>query len=181
LGKYLNHQRLQRYFNEHRAHFDGGNRDVAHILWKITPEMTLEQRQALMQAASDLRQQIEEGEISFADAARKHSAGPSAANGGELGSIDRDGPMTEIFSEVAFELEPGEVSRPVLDTFGLHLIRCLHAEPGQRQFKEVRAQVERAARAELFALLARRGKKNAEIELMGVIKVANNGPLGSGE
>lgn len=173
LGKYLNHQRLQRYFKEHRAHFDGGNRDVAHILWKVTPETTLEERRAQLEAANELHQQIEDGEISFAAAAREHSAGPSAAAGGELGSIDRDGPMTEIFSEVAFNLEPGEVSRPVLDTFGLHLIRCLHAEPGKRKFKQVRSKVEQAARAGLFAALARRGSKNAEIEHTGVIEIAD--------
>lgn len=173
LGKYLDQKRLQRYFNEHRAHFDGGNRDVAHILWKLPPEMTKEQREELLETVLEVRQQIENEEISFAEAAQEHSSGPSAETGGELGSIDRDGPMTERFSEAAFDLEPGEVSGPVVDAFGIHLIRCLHAEPGKRKSKEVRSKVEQAARAQLFAAVASRAGKNAKIEHTGVIKVAD--------
>ena len=181
LGKHLDHKRLQRYFNDHRAHFDGGNRDVAHILWKVDVSLTAQQREELLQTAIEVRQKIEDEEITFADAASEYSSGPSATTGGELGSIDRDGPMTEIFSAAAFDLEPGEVSGPVVDAFGVHLIRCLHAEPGKRKLKEVRSKVEQAARAELFAALARRASKNAQVETTGVIKLGNDSPRPSDE
>jgi hypothetical protein len=170
LGKTLGYQRLQRYFNDHRAHFDGGNRDVAHILWKVTEPMSEEEQDELWQTATDVRKEIENEEVTFADAARIYSAGPSSATGGELGSIDRNGPMTETFSEVAFNLEPGELSQPVADAFGIHLILCSHAEPGKRKFKQVRSKVEQAARAELFATIADRARRTAKIEYKGIIK-----------
>ena len=57
----------------------------------------------------------------FADLAKKHSTGPSGANGGDLGWFGR-GAMVKPFDEAVFSLPVGAISEPVETKFGYHLI-----------------------------------------------------------
>lgn len=57
----------------------------------------------------------------FAALARKHSDGPSAARGGELGSW-RQGMMVPPFDAAVLRLAVGQVSAPVETVFGYHVI-----------------------------------------------------------
>jgi parvulin-like peptidyl-prolyl isomerase len=58
----------------------------------------------------------------FEELARTRSVGPSAPKGGDIGIFTPDR-MTEEFSAVAFELEPGQISKPVKTKFGFHVIK----------------------------------------------------------
>ncbi len=69
----------------------------------------------------------------FAYIAQRHSDGPSASNGGDLGYFSK-GDMVKEFEEAAFSMVPGEV-RMVKTKFGWHLIRV-----EARRQKEVRAR-----------------------------------------
>lgn len=71
--------------------------------------------------AEILRQKILDGEITFADAARKYSLCPSREDGGDLDFFPR-GVMAGPFEKVAFELPIGQISQPVETRFGWHLI-----------------------------------------------------------
>ena len=71
-----------------------------------------------------LRQQIIGGE-DFAQLAEQFSQDPgSARNGGELGFVSR-GTFVPAFERVAYELNPGEISRLVETDFGYHIIEVL--------------------------------------------------------
>ncbi len=74
--------------------------------------------------ALELAQNISEriNETNFEDLARDYSEGPSASNGGDLGSFGK-GQMVPAFDDVAFDLEIDEVSEPVLTEFGYHIIK----------------------------------------------------------
>ena len=74
--------------------------------------------------ADALRQKIVDGEISFADAAKKYSLCPSKAQGGDLGYFGR-GMMVKPFENASFDGEKGKVSDPVETQFGWHLIKVL--------------------------------------------------------
>jgi peptidyl-prolyl cis-trans isomerase C len=64
----------------------------------------------------------------FAGLARRHSEGPSASQGGDLGFFTK-GQMVEPFSEAAFALaDSGDVAPdPVRTRFGFHVIRLTNA------------------------------------------------------
>ena len=84
------------------------------------------------EAALSILERINNGEITFEDAAKEYSSCPSGQNGGSLGEFAR-GQMVPEFDEAVFAMTPGEISKaPVKTQFGFHLIKCTsrrEAEP----------------------------------------------------
>lgn len=88
-----------------------------------------------------IRQEIESGEISFEDAAKKYSSCPSKEKDGNLGSFGK-GMMVPEFEKVAFELEIGKVSESVQTQFGYHLIKVEEkTEQTVLDFADVKQQI----------------------------------------
>ncbi len=59
---------------------------------------------------------------SFADLARKHSEDESRVDGGDLGFLGR-GVRSKAFNQVAFKLQPGQISGPVVLSGGVAVIQ----------------------------------------------------------
>jgi len=167
LGRYITEKRLATYFDAHRREFDGTQLEVSHILLRPPPDAGPEAMDALVEKAREIRRAITSGEISFAEASRKHSAGPSGQSGGRLGLISRRGAMVESFAQAAFALEVGDVSQPVTTRFGVHLIRCDRIVPGSKQPAEVRKPLEEALARELLDRLARVQRQYTPEEFTG--------------
>lgn len=72
--------------------------------------------------ALQLKKQIENGDITFEDAARQYSLCPSGQYGGDLGYFNRK-QMVQQFADTAFDLKVGEISDPVGTKFGWHIIK----------------------------------------------------------
>ncbi|WP_265524073.1 peptidylprolyl isomerase SurA [Providencia rustigianii] len=91
-----------------------------HILLKSSPIMDdTMARQKLTQ----LSQEIRNGKISFAEAAKENSEDPgSALKGGELGWNMPD-VYDPAFRDALMKLKKGEISQPVPSSFGWHLIQ----------------------------------------------------------
>ncbi|MCF6776424.1 peptidylprolyl isomerase [Thiotrichales bacterium 19X7-9] len=70
---------------------------------------------------NDLKGQIENGAVTFEEAAKAHSLCPSGQRGGELGSFSQ-GQMVPEFDQVVFNEEVGKVHGPVKTQFGYHLV-----------------------------------------------------------
>ena len=103
--------------------------------------------------ALQLKQEIDEGEISFGDAARRYSSCPSAGKGGSLGQF-APGEMTAAFDALVFDPETvvGDVN--VCSTqFGTHLVKVLErtgvapAAPAEVATKAKAKAAEAAAQA----------------------------------
>ncbi len=74
--------------------------------------------------ANEILQKINDGKISFEEAAKKSSKCPSGSKGGDLGYFGR-GAMVKEFEEAAFSTAKGNVSAPVKTQFGWHLIKVI--------------------------------------------------------
>lgn len=91
--------------------------------------------------ASEILAQINDGEISFEDAAKAHSSCPSSEQGGSLGEFGH-GQMVPEFDEACFSMEVGEVRGPVKTQFGFHLIRLDSKNDGETvAFDMVKEQI----------------------------------------
>ena len=162
LDKYLTAENTTKYFNQNKRHFDGSRLRVAHILLKLNKERD---REAGQRELSQLRKKILTKELTFADAAKKHSAAPTNEKGGDMGWIERHDPMPESFSRPAFDLADDAISEPVHTAFGVHLITVLEHEPGQKTEKEVTKEVQDDMRRYMFEFLANHHRKDAEIRI----------------
>ena len=169
LGEQLTDKRLQTYFDAHRREYDGTEVRVSHILFRVEGRGDQATNAFAVAKATAIRQDIVEGKILFAAAAQRYSAGPSREQGGDLGYIPRRERMVEEFSSAAFRLKKGEVSPPVVTSFGIHLITVTEERPGNLTLVDVRDQITPPAAAELYRETGRNFRKTAKVDYSGAI------------
>jgi parvulin-like peptidyl-prolyl isomerase len=154
---------LEEYFKKNARQFDGTELRVSHILLRPAGGSPAE-LEKLRRQASEIKADIESGKLSFADAAKKYSSGPSRHQGGDLGFIGRRGPMVEDFNRPAFDLEPNQVSDSVITPFGVHLITVTEVKQGEKTFADARNEVVQTFMPVLFDTLLKREMEQAKIE-----------------
>jgi peptidyl-prolyl cis-trans isomerase C len=95
---------------------------VRHILLKWKPMGTADDRAAIHRQMAPILERARSGE-DFAALAREFSEDSGTREeGGDTGFFQH-GTMVRPFEEVAFALEPGEISDPVETGYGLHILR----------------------------------------------------------
>ncbi|CAI8036875.1 Peptidyl-prolyl cis-trans isomerase D [Geodia barretti] len=128
---------IRTYYEENQKEFTTPEAVKArHILKKFPDNATDEQKAETKTAAEELLKTVN-AELAagadFAELAKKHSEGPSGAQGGALrggnlklppGDYFARGDMVKPFEEAAFDtLKPGEVSGLVETSYGYHIIK----------------------------------------------------------
>lgn len=136
---------------------------VRHILLKWKPMGTADDRAAIHRQMEPILERARSGE-DFAALAREYSEDSGTRDeGGDTGFFQR-GTMVPPFEEMAFALEPGEISDQVETGYGVHIIRLEERkEPELLPLDEVREflrdhirqeKIESAVRAKIDALRA---------------------------
>lgn len=112
-----------------------------HILLKVDTAADPQKKLAVQKQAQTLLEEIKNG-ADFASLAKKHSQDEATAGaGGDLGFFKR-GAMVGPFEQVAFGLQPGEVSDIVETQFGYHIIKLEERKPKRvRPLEEVREEL----------------------------------------
>ena len=87
----------------------------------------------------EVKEEIESGLRTFAEAAAVYSEDGSADKGGDLGTFDRQR-MVAAFTEAAFTLPVGQISEPVQTQFGFHLIEVLAQEMKDGEVERIQAR-----------------------------------------
>lgn len=101
----------KKFYEDHKAELVGGETvDASHILVDSADK------------ANEILASINDGKITFEDAAKEYSSCPSKEKGGNLGEFGR-GQMVPEFDTAVFDMEVGEVKGPVQTQFGYHLIK----------------------------------------------------------
>jgi len=94
----------------------------------------------LRKKAQEVLAQLQTG-ASFEDLAKRFSAGPTASQGGGIGSF-KQGSMAASIEEVAFQLEEGAVSGIIETDYGFQIIQVVSRTPVQeRPLEEVRSEI----------------------------------------
>ena len=92
---------------------------ASHILIKPSIILSEEKAEAQLQALLD---RVKAGEITFADAAKEFSEGPTSVRGGDLGWADPKS-YDPAFKEALATMQPGEYHKPFRSSFGWHIIQ----------------------------------------------------------
>jgi peptidyl-prolyl cis-trans isomerase C len=168
LDIHITDEERELYYQKNSDHFSAPEQvQASHILFMTTPETPDSERTRKRLELAGLQGQIEKG-ADFSEMAKKHSDCPSKEKGGDLGFFER-GKMVKPFEEVAFTLNPGEVSDIVETQFGYHLIKVLARKASKTSsFEEVKEHISNHLTAqkeqEAFFTYVRELRKAANIE-----------------
>lgn len=89
---------------------------------EMTQEIYQQSAEEQYRKAEELKKRIEQGSISFADAAREYSRDSHAEDGGAWPLLKRTD-LSVDFANVVFSAEPGKIVGPLLDQAGFTLVR----------------------------------------------------------
>ncbi|QDV15793.1 Foldase protein PrsA 1 precursor [Gimesia panareensis] len=157
-------EKLQKYFDAHREELDGTRVEASHILLKLPAKATSDEIQNMKQKLVDLRQQIQSGKLSFAEAAAQYSEAPSKTDGGKLVTSAYRGKMPLVLTQQVFPLKEGEISEPFQSPFGMHLIILDKKHPGQFSLEDVRGEIYQILSSVLYDQTVQKLRSTAKIE-----------------
>lgn len=123
--------------------------------------------------ANEILKKINDGEVSFEDAAKDNSSCPSSQSGGVLGEFAR-GSMVPEFEQAAFSMELDTVSEPVKTQFGYHLIKVTDKKEAQPMSFE---DAEESIKQQLTADVRQKAleSKVTQLKILYPVDVVDNG------
>ncbi len=142
---------------------------IRHILIKIEPTATEEQKKEKKRQAKEILSRARQGE-DFGMLAYNYSADDWRVKGGDLGLIHRGRLLPEL-EEVAFKLKPGEISDLIETIYGFHIIRLEEKlPPTQLSFDEIKdnlkKEMEKKKQRDLEENLIKLLKDKSEIKIV---------------
>jgi len=134
-------RQLREYFEAHQNQLDGSKRTVRQVFLDLPDAAAESDVQSKINDLKAIRDQIQSGKKTFAEAARQYSESPTAEKGGLLGTFAFTGQMPEQIAEVSFETEDGTMSQPFVTQYGVHLLLVEKEIPGQLSLEDARPQI----------------------------------------
>ena len=129
-GLVVDEAEMTSFYTENPQFFTRDEQVAArHIIFTTEGDEDDEARATMRTALEALREEIIAG-ADFAEVAREHSQGPSAPNGGDLGTFGR-GQMVPEFEAAAFALEEGAISEVIETSFGYHIVQVTQRIPAE--------------------------------------------------
>ncbi len=117
-------EELKNYYLRNLDKFSGKHEiHIAQILFPYTANPTKENIESFRSKMEQLRTQII-SRNDFFETAKKHSKGPFASKGGDLGMIKTSQLLQEV-ANAAINLEEGQTSQPIISDRGVHLIHLI--------------------------------------------------------
>jgi len=129
------------YWKSHRAKFDGTEVRAAHIVKRLPRNGNDDDKKALTQELSQIRQALVDKKTTFSEAAAENSDSPSGKDGGNLGQFAFRGRMPQDLTKVAFTLKTGEISDPFDTPFGVHILTVTEVIPGDLSLEDARGEI----------------------------------------
>lgn len=138
---------IERYYRQNQGRFKSQEQiHLHHLLLPLARSVAPEQEERVRQLAEESRTRALAGE-DLDKIAASHLASGVAAEGGDLGWINRGSLQADIEKAVA-RLAPGQVSEPIRTPLGFHVVRVLaKKDAGALPLAEVSEKI----REELYA------------------------------
>lgn len=137
----LTEQQIANEWNAHRMQFDGTRLKGSQIVRTLGPTASDTDWKDAESLLAEVRRKITDRQLTFAQAAKEYSQSPSGTRGGDLGEFEYRGRVDVSISEVAFRLEPGQISTPFRTRFGVHLVEVRERIPGQLNLEDARPEL----------------------------------------
>ncbi len=163
----LTEQAVKQYYDTNKVFFDKIVVQASHVLLKVAPNATQQDRQIIFDRMQAIRQEITSSKISFADAAKKYSDCPSKEHGGDIGIFPyKFSGISEPFVKAAYALKVGDVSEVVATEFGYHIIKVTTRTPGEASnFEKIKAEVKEVYAQEVYQYIIGEQRKVSKIEV----------------
>jgi len=172
LNQELTDKQIRDFFEANKNDLFGDEVRASHILIRVAPNASAEDRAAAKEKLEGIRKQIADGKLSFPDAVTKYSEDPTKNRGdegpGDIGFFHRKGMMVEPFAKAAFELKKGEVSDVIQTPFGYHLIKITDRKPAENvPLEKVKGEVRKMMSDDLQKKIVDQERKTAKIQIAG--------------
>jgi parvulin-like peptidyl-prolyl isomerase len=161
---------IKKEFDAHKTEWDGTQVKARQIFMRIPPEADQGEVAELITKLQQIKQEIEKGELTFEDAARKYSQSRSASRGGNIGTFQYYGRMPLVYTKVAFALKQGQVSEPFRVNDGLHMYYISEIIPGDFSWSDVQDEIRDLKSSELRTSLLSELRSQAKIEILPLKK-----------
>lgn len=134
----------QAYYDKHKQEF--AQPEQVHLSEILIPTAADASDEAVAQAkakADDVAAKIKAGD-KFEDLAKQYSGGPTAAQGGDLGTFKR-GALAKVLEDQTFDLQPGQVTAPIRTRQGFVILKVTeHQQAGTPPLSQIEPQIQEA-------------------------------------
>ncbi|MCS7046052.1 MAG: peptidylprolyl isomerase [Gemmataceae bacterium] len=161
---------MRSYYAANKVLFDNVTVRASHILARVSPSASPEEKMKARARLEALRGDILAGKISFEEAARRYSdCKASKDRGGDIDYFPYKFVVVEPFAQAAFAARKGEITDVVATEFGYHLIKVTDRTPGEPSQFELIPDLIRETMAqdsELYQRILAEQRKSAKIEVL---------------
>lgn len=145
----VNLEAIEDYYRKNKEQFTSEQVNIAHILIRTPAASSTEELAAAGTHAHELVSKLHTG-ADFAELARLESQDKTSAKiGGALDWVS-PGQISDGVMKTAIAMEAGEVSEPIVEKYGIHIIKKLApTRVREKPLSKVRAKISQKLRAEV--------------------------------
>ncbi|HTU93730.1 MAG TPA: peptidylprolyl isomerase [Gemmataceae bacterium] len=170
--KHVTDQDLARCYQENKDLFDRVQVRVSEILQRVPTKADLSERELIRKHLQELREKLLANQITFEEAAKQYSQSETKDQGGDLDWIPhlRGGVyplLPQHIVDLAFGMQPGQVSDVIDSEYGVYLIKVTQRDPGHpSEFDKVKQAVRDLSVEEMKMSILNQQRKSSDIKIL---------------
>ncbi len=169
--KHITEQEFVKCYHDNKDLFDQVRVRISEIVLRVPTQAAPSERELAKKQLLALREKIVAKQISFEEAAKQYSHSPSKEQSGDLDWLPhlRGGllPLPDNIVDMAFQMQPGQISDVIDTEFGLYLIKVTQRDNGHpSEYTKVKQEVRDLCVEEMKMSILNQQRKSAEIRIL---------------